>query len=127
MRHASTVFENKTDEVMSIASFATLLSKLLDYMEAAGLGAAKIFWQGGEILTMDPAWFDEALGLINRQAEERGLRIDNELQTNLVGYSPAGMRLWTACFGINWAHHWISRICTVNFPEVNRKNSILCG
>ncbi len=107
-------FEHKTDEVMSTARFATLLTKLLDYLEVAGLGGAKIFWQGGEILTMDPAWFDEALALINKQAEERGLRIDNELQTNLVGYSPR----WNAVI----KHMFLNQLgSSLDFPNLHRK------
>jgi uncharacterized protein len=107
-------FERKTEDTMSVESFSTLLTRLLDYMEAKRLGAVKIFWQGGEILTMDPAWFDEALALIEQQSQERGIHIANELQTNLVGYSPR----WNPIIKRMFLNQLGS---SLDFPNLHRK------
>jgi uncharacterized protein len=85
-------FEQKTGAVMSIDQFKIMLDKLLEYMEIHNMEGLRIFWQGGEVLTMEPDWLRRAHEITKTAAEKTGRVILNQLQTNLVSYGPQ----WTS-------------------------------
>ena len=55
---------------------------------AQGTTRAELYWQGGEVLLLGPAWFEHAHASMARAAAERGLSLHHSIQTNLIGYGP---------------------------------------
>jgi len=53
-------FENKTNDFMSHEQLSIVIDKLLDHMERKAIAAMTIYWQGGEIMLLPPAWFERA-------------------------------------------------------------------
>jgi uncharacterized protein len=41
-------FEDKTDQRLSLEGLGLIIDKVLDHMDAQGVGALTINWQGGE-------------------------------------------------------------------------------
>ena len=82
-------FEDSRSGDLGLEGLSVVIGTLLDHMEAGGLGEATIYWQGGEVMTLGPRWFEEAHGIIEGLAAARGRRIHNSLQSNLIGYTRA--------------------------------------
>jgi sulfatase maturation enzyme AslB (radical SAM superfamily) len=81
-------FEDKTDDRLSLARLEILIDKVLDYLVLKAIGTLTIHWQGGEVMTLPPTWFDAAHRLIGTAAANRGVVVTHSLQTNMVGYGP---------------------------------------
>jgi uncharacterized protein len=81
-------FEDKTNDRLSLEGLQILIEKVLDHLVAKAVGALTIHWQGGEVMTLPPAWFDAAHRLIGTAAAERGVVVTHGLQTNMIGYGP---------------------------------------
>jgi uncharacterized protein len=79
-------FEDKTSDFMSHEQLAIVIDKLLDHMERKAIASMTIYWQGGEIMILPPAWFERACELIRKAADARGKRIAHSLQSNMIGY-----------------------------------------
>jgi len=80
-------FEDKTDDRLSLEQLSTVITKILDFMDEGGTPRLTLHWQGGEIMTMPPEWFDQAYELIQVLAYTRNKQIDHGLQTNMIAYS----------------------------------------
>src|SRR5262245_49634366 len=72
---------------MSHEQLAVVIAKLLDHMERKSISSLTIYWQGGEIMILPPAWFERAHGLIAEAAGARGKRVEHSLQSNMIGYN----------------------------------------
>jgi uncharacterized protein len=79
-------FEHKDGETLTTEKYGILITKLFDYMDSQGLEQVTIFWQGGEVLTLQPEWFLRAHDLAEKLCRQRGKKIANLLQSNLIGY-----------------------------------------
>ncbi len=91
-------FENKSSHVMSLDQFRSILDKVTDYMNHVHVADLTIYWQGGEVLTMEPEWFMRAMEIIDKSSQSSGKSITNEMQTNLIGYSKKWNRVLQEMF-----------------------------
>jgi uncharacterized protein len=107
-------FENKTHDSLSLEHLSILIGKVLDYMEQQGAGSLAIYWQGGEVMTLPPRWFEQAHGIIAEAAATRNKEITHFLQSNLVGYSdkwnPVIADMFANCVG-----------SSLDFPNLHRQ------
>jgi sulfatase maturation enzyme AslB (radical SAM superfamily) len=58
-------FEDKTAGFMTHEQLALTIEKLLDHMEHQRIHELIIYWQGGEVMIMQPEWFERAHELIS--------------------------------------------------------------
>jgi uncharacterized protein len=107
-------FEDKTDDFMSHEKLAIVIEKLLDHMERKAIASMTIYWQGGEIMILPPAWFERANELIENAAQARGKRIEHSLQSNMIGYSRKWNEIISGMFGNSVG-------TSMDFPNLYRK------
>jgi uncharacterized protein len=74
-------FEDKTDDFMSHERLGIVIDKLLDHMVLKQIGSMTIYWQGGEVMILPPAWFERANDLIAERALAKGKHIEHSLQS----------------------------------------------
>lgn len=79
-------FEDKTRDALTHERLAVIVGKVLDHMERCSVESLTIYWQGGEIMTMPPHWFERAHELIGEAAAARGRAVEHSLQSNMIGY-----------------------------------------
>jgi uncharacterized protein len=109
-------FENKSSDVMSLDQFRIILQKVTDYMNLMHVTDLTIYWQGGEVFTMEPKWFMRALEIIDKSSQSSGKNIENELQTNLIGYSKKWNRVLKEMFNNECGS-------SLDYPNLYRKVS----
>jgi radical SAM protein with 4Fe4S-binding SPASM domain len=80
-------FEEKSKIKLSAENLPVLTDALLEHMERRGSVEAQVYWQGGEVMMLGPAWFENAHEVMGARAAARGLRFKHYLQTNLIGWS----------------------------------------
>jgi radical SAM protein with 4Fe4S-binding SPASM domain len=107
-------FEDKTADRMTLGQLSVVIHKVLDYMDQASIRALTIHWQGGEVMTMAPDWFERAYDLIQSAAESRGKLIDHGLQSNMVAYHPRWNKVIKRMFGNSVG-------TSMDFPNLHRK------
>ncbi|HMK34297.1 MAG TPA: radical SAM protein, partial [Desulfomonilaceae bacterium] len=107
-------FEEKSSATMSLDDFGIILAKIMDYMNVTEIPELRIYWQGGEILTMEPDWFMRALDVIRSLAHRNNKRVFNELQTNLIGYGKRWNRVIREMFSNEVGS-------SLDFPNLYRK------
>jgi uncharacterized protein len=91
-------FENKTADVMELQHLERIMLKLVTYLLKQEITELRLFWTGGEILTMSPEWFLRAHDICREISEKTGLQINNSVQSNLVGYGPHWRRVMSEMF-----------------------------
>ena len=79
-------FEDKRPVRLSLADVPRLTASILDHMERTSASEAEVYWQGGEVLLLGPAWFETAHEIMGAAADQRGRRFHHYLQSNLIGY-----------------------------------------
>jgi uncharacterized protein len=92
-------FEDKTDDFMSHERLGIVIDKLLDHMVVKEIASMTIYWQGGEVMILPPAWFERAHDLIAAKALAKGKHIEHSLQSNMIGYSPRWNGVIRGMFG----------------------------
>lgn len=107
-------FEEKSTETMSIDRFRLMLVRILRYLRDQSVENLKIYWQGGEILTMSPNWFEQAYDIMMEESEHYGINLSNELQTNLIGYSADWNGIIEKVFGNQLGS-------SLDYPNLHRK------
>lgn len=107
-------FEDKTDDRMSLDQLYEVTFKIFDFMDESGVGALTFHWQGGEIMTMPPEWFEQANERINALAAARGKQVNHGLQTNMIGYGPRWDNVIREMFGNSVG-------TSMDFPNIHRK------
>lgn len=80
-------FEDKTGERLTLERLKPLIERVLDHLVERSIDLLQLHWQGGEAMTLPPAWYTGADALIAEAAAVRGRRVSHGLQTNLIGYS----------------------------------------
>ena len=68
-------FEEKARLSLSRDQLGKVTNAILDHMAAQGTTRAELYWQGGEVLLLGPAWFEHAHASMARAAAERGLSL----------------------------------------------------
>jgi radical SAM protein with 4Fe4S-binding SPASM domain len=107
-------FENKTDLNLTLDQFTVILDKVMDFLEEQHIGRLSIYWQGGEVMTLPPEWFEQADIIIRRSAAARKKGVVNYLQSNLIGYSGKWNRVLKDMFGYSVGS-------SMDFPNLHRK------
>jgi radical SAM protein with 4Fe4S-binding SPASM domain len=99
---------------MSHEQLAVVIEKLLDHMERQAIASMTIYWQGGEIMLLPPAWFERAHALIQQAADARGKHITHSLQSNMIGYNKRWNTIIAEMFGNSVG-------TSMDFPNLYRK------
>ncbi len=107
-------FEDKTDDRMTLDQLSEVTVKILDFMDESNIDDLTLHWQGGEIMTMPPDWFEEANVIIGKLAESRKKSVDHGLQTNMIGYAPRWDKVIREMFGGSVG-------TSMDFPNMHRK------
>ena len=92
-------FEDKTADFMTHEQLSIVTEKLLDHMEVMSISTMTVYWQGGEVMIMQPEWFERAYELMTKASERRGKAIEHSLQSNMIGYSAKWNTLIREMFG----------------------------
>ena len=80
-------FERKSERRLTLDQLSIVVHKVMDHMEENHLETLSIYWQGGEVMTLPPAWFEGANAIIRSIAEERKRRVLHYLQSNMLAYT----------------------------------------
>lgn len=80
-------FEEKSKIKLSMDQVTTLAHHLVDHMKSFSSTEANLYWQGGEVMLLGPAWFEETGRIFARLAETTGYAFNHYLQTNLIGWN----------------------------------------
>lgn len=107
-------FETRTEDRLTLNQLAVVLRKVLDYMQDRQIDTLSIYWQGGEVMTQLPEWFERAHELVQEIATAREKRIGNYLQTNMIGYGPKWKPVITEMFGNSLG-------TSMDFPNLHRR------
>jgi radical SAM protein with 4Fe4S-binding SPASM domain len=99
---------------MTLDQLSTVMSKVFDYMDEAQIRGLTIHWQGGEIMTMPPEWFERAFDLIQDAAAARNKLVEHGLQSNMIGYNSRWNRVIQQMFGNSVG-------TSMDFPNLHRK------
>ena len=82
-----TCFEEHPAGRWDVASTRAVLEQVLALSSAEAVTQLRLHWQGGEALLMGTDYWSEVLELAARAAQERGIRLEQTMQTNLVAYA----------------------------------------
>jgi uncharacterized protein len=107
-------FENKKSDVMDLEDFECMLPKIVSYLRGQEVTELKLFWTGGEILTMPPDWLLRANDLCREISEKSKISIENTVQSNLIGYGPRFRRVMSEMFNDDVGS-------SLDFPNLYRK------
>jgi radical SAM protein with 4Fe4S-binding SPASM domain len=107
-------FESKSNHQLSLDQLSTIIQKVIDYMELNHFEAMSIYWQGGEVMTMSPKWFEQAHGIIQEIATRRNRQVTNYIQSNMISYSRKWNRVLAEMFGNSVGS-------SMDFPNLHRK------
>jgi radical SAM protein with 4Fe4S-binding SPASM domain len=107
-------FENKTRDRLTLEQLGHLMDKVFAHMVRSHIGALTIYWQGGEIMTMPPHWFEQAHALIAAAARAHGRHVEHSLQSNMIGYGRQWNRVIAEMFGNSVG-------TSMDYPNLHRK------
>lgn len=109
-------FENKAERHLTITldQLAELLEKVMDFLEEVHIGKLSLYWQGGEVMTLPPEWFEQANIIISKSAGARKKEVVNYLQSNMIGYSGKWNRVLSEMFGNSVGS-------SMDFPNLHRR------
>lgn len=107
-------FQPKSGKVMEQTTFARALTIIFDHLEKNRLQETTLYWQGGEILTISPKWYDKAIETLRNLERKYNRTINHCAQTNLISYGPKWNRIISDLFD----RHIGS---SLDFPNLYRK------
>ena len=86
----------------------------MDHLEHNQIETLSIYWQGGEVMTLPPEWFEEAHGIIQEIAVGRNRQVAHYLQSNMIAYTSKWNRVLAEMFGNSVGS-------SMDFPNLHRK------
>lgn len=92
-------FEEKSKIKLSMDQVSTLADHLVVHMESFQSNEANLYWQGGEVMLLGPAWFEQTGEIFQRVAEKTGFTFNHYLQTNLIGWNDRWNSVVHSMFG----------------------------
>lgn len=107
-------FENKSDTHLALDDLTVLTDKVMDFLERKHIGRLSIYWQGGEVMTLPPEWFEQAHSIIRQRAEARKKEVVHYLQSNMIGYSGKWNKVLLEMFGNSVGS-------SMDFPNLHRR------
>ena len=97
-----------------------LLTQIINHMEKVGQKDIHLYWQGGEVMCMEPSWYMETLSIMNRITKRRKQNIFNHAQSNFMGYEER----WNPVISQLFFNEIGS---SLDFPNTHRKTRELDG
>lgn len=113
-------FETKSECTLHLDQLPNVIHKVLDHMEVSQIEELCIYWQGGEVMTLPPAWFEHTHDIICEISTVRKKQISNYLQSNMIAYSEKWNRVLSEMFGNSVGS-------SMDFPNFHRKLKGGCG
>ncbi len=107
-------FEDKTRDAMTHDQLSIMINKVLDHMQQTSIGSLTIYWQGGEIMTMPPHWFERAYDVIQNAAQAKNKQVEHSLQSNMIGYGKQWNKVIAEMFGNSVG-------TSMDYPNLHRK------
>jgi len=107
-------FENKSDLHLTLDQLTVILEKVMDFLDREHIGRLSLYWQGGEVMTLPPEWFEQADIIIRRSAEARNKEVVNYLQSNMIGYTGKWNRVLKDMFNSSVGS-------SMDFPNLHRR------
>ena len=92
-------FERKSKHRLTFDQLSIVIHKVMDHMEENHSETLSIYWQGGEVMTLPPAWFEGANAIIRSIAEERKRLVVHYLQSNMLAYTEKWNGVISEMFG----------------------------
>jgi radical SAM protein with 4Fe4S-binding SPASM domain len=107
-------FENKTSEHLPLDRLKVLIEKVMGFLEQKHVERLSIYWQGGEVMTLSPEWFERAHVTIKRIAEAHKIEVSNYIQSNMIGYSKRWNKILLEMFDNSVGS-------SMDFPNLHRR------
>jgi radical SAM protein with 4Fe4S-binding SPASM domain len=107
-------FENKSGHRLSHDRLSVIVEKVMDYLKGENIATLSIYWQGGEVMTLPPEWYERACDIIRGIGERSGTSVINYLQSNMIGYSRRWNRIIAEMFGNSVGS-------SMDFPNLHRR------
>jgi radical SAM protein with 4Fe4S-binding SPASM domain len=107
-------FEKKTGHHLTQDQLSVIVQKVIDHMEHLHFETLSIYWQGGEVMTLPPAWLEEANDIIQEITNQRKCRVAHYLQSNMIAYTSKWNRVLSGMFGNSVGS-------SMDFPNLYRK------
>ena len=107
-------FESKSEHRLTLEHLSIVVQRVMDHMEENHLGTLSIYWQGGEVMTLPPEWFEEANAIIQRIAEKRKSRVLHYLQSNMLAYTEKWNGVLSEMFGSSVG-------TSMDYPNLHRR------
>lgn len=107
-------FERKSAHRLTLDGLSVVIRKVMEHLEHNHLETLSIYWQGGEVMTLPPEWFDEANGLIRKAADGRNIHVLHYLQSNMIAYTAKWNPVIAGMFGNSVGS-------SMDFPNLHRK------
>lgn len=107
-------FENKAEQQLTLDQLELIIQKVMDFLDLEHIGRLSLYWQGGEVMTLPPEWFEKADRIIRRHAEDRKKEVVNYLQSNMIGYTRKWNRVLKDMFNGSVGS-------SMDFPNLHRR------
>jgi len=113
-------FQERSHGSISLREVSTVFGRVAAYLGRSGVKNVGVWWQGGEVLVLSPAWCLEAGRTITALMRDRGIKVKHSLQTNLMDYTPRwDAALWELFGGVMGS--------SLDFPNMHRRYRALAG
>lgn len=80
-------FEARSDRVMSVEALQVVIQKVYEYSDTHHIDKVVFYWQGGEVFTLGPSWFEQMDETVSQVFAGSTIRVRHRLQSNLVAYT----------------------------------------
>ena len=107
-------FEKKSDRQITFEQLRIVMEKVLDHLVENHIETLAVYWQGGEVMTLEPEWFEAAHEIIATIATDRNRQVVHYLQSNMIGYNESWDRVLRDMFGG-------SAGTSMDYPNLHRK------
>lgn len=92
-------FEKKGAHRLTLDQLSVVAQSVMDHLEQNHIETLSIYWQGGEVMTLSPEWFEEANAIIQEIADRSHRQVAHYLQSNMIAYSSRWNRVIAEMFG----------------------------
>jgi sulfatase maturation enzyme AslB (radical SAM superfamily) len=69
---------------MSLSELQVVIQKVYEYSDTNNIEKVVFYWQGGEVLTLGPAWFERMHEIVSQVFKGSTIRVRHRLQSNLI-------------------------------------------
>jgi radical SAM protein with 4Fe4S-binding SPASM domain len=114
-------FEKLDGQCIDIDDWQYVFSKMLELAKKVGCLTLRLYWQGGEILSLEPETVQRGIEVAASIFSGSGITIEHRLQTNLLLYNSSKWRNVISRFGGNAVSS------SLDFPNLYRRTASLNG